>query len=389
MKLSKFVPSTCLVSKQNKTVPGFWPIGIDYGFSSVKGFAPNKYFSFPNCAVRLKNDTYNILGEPAPTDIAIRDSDGLWIIGQQALSLMDSENANNYEMEMYGRNRYFSPVFGALMKTGLAFGIVGNSASSWDASAEKIYVQTGLPPKYRKGDSGYMKEALTGDYDFEIKVGAGDFQRIRFSLAPDRIFIMDQPKGALMSSVTGVNGNISSSQSSILRDNTLIMDPGFKTLDIYNISGGLLQGTPQTYDNLGMLEVYQRAADSILKKYHKDMSVPEMQVAMMKGYFNAFDHRKLQSYRVGFDSIVETACEAVCSEAVSKILTNYNFLRDHQNLVITGGTGDAWFSSIKTKLNGMSSLSIVSANRNDPEVSNVFSNVRGYYFYLVNYLSRA
>ena len=178
MQIQKFAPITCMYEKINRTVPGVWTIGIDYGFSGVKGFAPNKYFSFPNCALLLKGDEFSLIGDPSPSDIVIRDSEGIWVIGEQALSLMDSDTAHNYEMETYGRNRYYSPVFRAIMKTGLAFGLMGSQGRAWNPSTDKVVVQTGLPPKHRAADSGFLRDAIAGEYNFEVKFGNGPFQRI-------------------------------------------------------------------------------------------------------------------------------------------------------------------------------------------------------------------
>ena len=36
--LKDYATKTEIVERSNKTVSGFWPIGIDYGFSGVKGF---------------------------------------------------------------------------------------------------------------------------------------------------------------------------------------------------------------------------------------------------------------------------------------------------------------------------------------------------------------
>lgn len=389
MQIQKFAPITCMYEKINRTVPGVWPIGIDYGFSGVKGFAPNKYFSFPNCALMLKGDEFSLIGDPSPSDIVIRDSEGIWVIGEQALSLMDSDTAHNYEMETYGRNRYYSPVFRAIMKTGLAFGLMGSQGRAWNPSTDKVVIQTGLPPKHRAADSGFLRDAIAGEYNFEVKFGSGPFQRFVFSVRPEDIYIMDQPMGALISSMKGTDGLDVRSQRSIMVSNTLVMDPGFKTLDICNLFNRRVKDS-QTYDNLGMQEVYSRTAAEILERYHRDMSIPEMQVAVKNGSFNVFDRKNMRTAKIYFEDIMNQKNHEVCMEALNKILNNYDGLLKHENLVITGGTGDAWYKYITDYMKGwQNTLNTICANRNDPSISNVFSNVRGYYFWLVDALSRA
>lgn len=386
MRTADFVPKTLVMPRQNRKPTGFWPCGIDWGYSGIKGMSPNKVFTLPNCAI--KADNVKELGEPGPTDIVIRDGDGTWFVGDQALALMSDGGGMNYEMEMYGRNRYFSPVFRALVKAGLAFALSGNQFGYWSPENEKIVLQTGLPPRYRNADSADFREALAGKYDFEMRVGNAPFMRYRFEITQECIFIMDQAMGALASSIMDSTGRPVPSQAKIMRQKTLCLDPGFKTLDVYNISSGAILGAPQTYDNLGMQEVYTRASAEIMNRYGKEMSVPAMQAAAKNGYFNAFNRRQMTTEKVFFGDILERANMSVCNDAITKILNNWNYLQDHDNLVITGGTGDAWFPIISERLRGMGNLSIISSNRNDTSLSNVFGNVRGYYFYLVERLAR-
>ena len=103
--LKDYATKTEITPRKNKTVDGFWPIGIDYGFSGVKGFAPNKVFCYPNCAMKV--DDFSSLIESGPNDILLKDNEGCWIIGEKALEMITPANAMNYESEMYERNRYF------------------------------------------------------------------------------------------------------------------------------------------------------------------------------------------------------------------------------------------------------------------------------------------
>ena len=54
--------------------------------------------------------------------------------------------------------------------------------------------------------------------------------------------------------------------------------------------------------------------------------------------------------------------------------------RDYKYLIITGGTGAAWYDKIKDYLKGMHTLQIIPGNVND-NTSMIYSNVRGYYLF--------
>ena len=369
-----------------KPVPdGLWPIGIDYGFSGVKGFAPNKVFCYPNCAVKLTENEFNSMLDSSDTDIFIRDNEGTWVVGERASKVITAENSMNYEAEMYGRNRYFSPVFKALMKVGLGIEVASNGIRSYNG--EKLLVQTGLPPKYRAQDTDLMRDTLTGNYDFEMKLGSGPFQRYVFSVTPNNVFVMDQPMGSMISAITSNQGVQSKEDLLVLASNSIVFDPGFMTLDTYDVVAGKVNSS-NTFDTLGMHEIFKRTVEEVRARYGSNITIPEMQNALRRGYITSFDRRTMSSKNIPFDDIIHKHTDAVCDEAIQKMLSIYNYLQNHNYLIVTGGTGNAWWNRITDYLKNMESLKILSGNRCDPSLSNTYSNVRGYFQYIVALASR-
>lgn len=381
--LIDFATRSECVPRNNVSAEGLWPIGIDYGFSGIKGFSPNKAFCFPNCAVKLEED--NPILDVADTDLVVRDATGTWVVGERAHEIISPTNAMNYESEMYERNRYFSPFFGALMKAGLALALSSNSFGKY--RGEPIVVQTGLPPKYKQQDSELIKEALSGEYDFDMRIGTNSFRHFRFSIAADNVYVMDQPMGSLISTITDGQGGQSPADCMVLRSNTLVFDPGFKTLDVYDISAGMFKDS-NTFDTLGMHEVFRRTVDELRAVYGANVPVSGMQTAIRKGYVRAFDRRSLASRNVEFEAVLNRKSDEVCDEAIQKLISIYDYLQNHDYLIVTGGAGNAWFPRIEARFRNMESLSILSANKNDPSLSNTYSNVRGYYLYLTGMLTR-
>ena len=377
--LKDYATKTEITERVNKSVDGFWPVGIDYGFSGVKGFAPNKVFCYPNCAVKV--DDFSSLIESSPNDILLKDNEGCWIIGEKAHETITPASAMNYEAEMYERNRYFLPAFSALMKAGLGIAIMSNYAQAYNG--EPIFVQTGLPPEYKDMDSADLKSAIAGDSEFELKIGKNPFRHYKFTINENYVFIMDQPMGSLYSAITDNEGAQGQFGLQVLKSKTLVFDPGFKTLDIYNISAGRVFGKPATFDNLGMHEIFQRTVDGLKGA---NITVLGMQSALRKGYVTILNKRTMVNKKEYFEDLLEKNTKEVCMEAVQKLVSLYNYMQDHDFLIVTGGTGNAWYPMIKDYFRNMENLTILSANRNDKLLSNTYSNVRGYYFSLVSML---
>ena len=386
MLLSNYTTKTEIRDRENKTVDGFWPVGIDYGFSAVKGFSPNKIFCFPNCAVPV--DSFASLVDPSSEDIYLRDKNGMWIIGAKAHELIKSGEAMNYEPELYGRNRYFSPSFRAVMKAGLGIALIGNTVKKYQN--EPIVVQTGLPHEYKSTDTDLLMDTLEGTYDFDLRVGTKPFQHFHFVIERKNIMrLMDQPMGSLFSAITDDNGEQGALGRKVLTSDTLVFDPGFKTFDTYEVASGKFRSS-NTYDTLGMHEVFQRTVRDLRKKYNADLSVLGMQDLLRKGYVVSLTREmgRIKTYRKSFDDELEKNTKDVCMEAIQKVLSVYNYLQYHDYLIVTGGTGNAWFSIIEDYFRDMENLTILSANRNDTTLSNTYSNARGYYFFLIGMLQR-
>lgn len=381
MELKNFATTTQLIAKQNHTAANHWVLGIDDGFSSVKGFAPNKVFTFPNCAYKLPGGRYETFAEASNSDIVIRDQEGIWVVGELALQMMMDTGGMNYEQEMYGRNRYFTPTFRAITKAGIALGLMKTFTGAWDG-VMPITIQTGLPPKYLIADREDIKEAIAGNYDFEIKVGKMPFERYTFTIHPENVFVMDQPMGTMVSCVTDKDGVVSKEQSKLLGERTLIADPGFNTFDTYDIASKMIHGEPQTLD-IGMAEILRRTAEELNSTYETNLTVTDMQMALRRGYITRFNRRARSTDRIEFSDILERKNREVCLEAMDKLMSMYSYLQYHDNLVVTGGTGSAWFPMVKEYFSGMQTLNIISGNRNDISLSNIYSNVRGYYLYRV------
>ena len=87
------------------------------------------------------------------------------------------------------------------------------------------------------------------------------------------------------------------------------------------------------------------------------------------------------AFEINIADILEEKNRDVCMRAVNKIRGMYNDLLDMDYLVVTGGTGEAWWDMIKTEFQGLRSLTVLSGNENS-NLPFTFSNVRGYYFHL-------
>ena len=383
MKAMNFKPKTVLEPKQFPNDGKNWVIGLDIGYSAVKGISPNKLFSFPSYARRIPEGRER-MKTYADTDIRYRDKDGIWAVGTLAYDEVVASEVIDSEEELYGRNRYYSPMFQVLARTGIAIGLLTNEFGS--PKGQKISLQTGLPPKYRTKDTPILKEILAEKYEFGIQIGNGPWQNFSFTLHEDDIYVMPQPLGALISASIDKEGNQLPIAEQYFSKNVIVFDPGFGTMDDYNVKMGNVVGTGETFNNLGMHEVFERTCKDISDIYGVHLLVPELINKLEKGTIYRTERRKMSRVEESFEKFLFDNSRKVCEEAIEKMKVLHDYFSDTDYIIATGGTYAAWQKIFDSKFSQMEGLNIVPANINDVTLSNVFSNVRGYYFFLFNRL---
>lgn len=372
-----------------------WVIGMDIGYSSVKGIAPNKIYSFPSYARKIDGNRLTFR-ESKPSDLYYRDENGeTWAVGELAYAEVNAADVIDSEAELYGRNRYFSPMFLVIARVGMALGLLGNHFDS--VGDRTVKIQTGLPSKYMS-DESLIREALSGHHAYEIRMGGGSWMRFDYTLnnedefnpATCDISVMPQPIGSLLSVCIGADGKQLPIARDIFSSKAILFDPGFGTLDDYLINNGSVdERSSNTFPEFGMREIFARTCRDIRTKYHTNLSIPDLQNLLEDGTVASMDIHKMRRVMHPFGELLEQNSKEVCREAVEKMKVVHNYFTDIRYIIATGGTYDAWKEDFNAVFREMEGLTIIPGNVNVPELSNIFANVRGFYFYLTNMLRRS
>ncbi|ADU23974.1 ParM/StbA family protein [Ruminococcus albus] len=361
-----------------------WVIAMDVGYSAVKIMSKTDICSFPSFAIRRKDNTASI-GDAAPTDIQYKGEDGvIWDVGEIAVGKISQSDSSNSEEMLYSRNRYTNPMFLVISRVGIALGLQGYMGEN-GGGKKKIVLQTGLPPAYVKADSKPLKNILKGKHEFYLKIGKETWKKYCFELEEENIWIMQQPLGSLLGATLTDEGKQTPDGKDLMNKNVLIFDGGFGTLDTFEIINRTI-GSTQTFDHLGMKAILHKAVNDIYNKYDEEIAVSAMQNILSTGKIKKYDSETVSTKTIEIADIVETCSYDICMEAIKSIRTIYNNLIEYDYLLVTGGTGDAWFSTVKNYFSKMEGLNVIAANR-ATTIPQIFSNVRGYYLYRVTALN--
>ncbi|MBP3781722.1 MAG: ParM/StbA family protein [Butyrivibrio sp.] len=387
MNTKKFKTGTDIIERDNGKLKGVWSAGLDLGYSGVKLFAPNKVARFPSYAVRIDEEIQYLSGAPAAS-IMYRNNDNgeMWLVGELAQTQMAGTISDESERAMYGRDRYDDPMFNVVAASSLGVTMYNNSLGH--PSTDRIIIQTGLPESYLQEDAPVLRDALAKEYNFSLKIGDAPWKDFRFKVNSDDIYVMSQPKGSLFSVCIKNDGTFHEDVNKYLSSNAIIFDPGFGTFDIFIINNGaVVKG--ETAQNLGMRRVFHDTSLIIKDKYGISIPVPAMQKYLDTGTVRSIDRKTLESKEYPFGNYLYDASDKICDEAIArmfKAIGGIEKIIDYNYLIVTGGTGDAWFKTISEKLKNVSTLKIIPANQNDTTLPLLYSNARGYYYYRLNKL---
>lgn len=365
------------------------PMGLDIGYSTVKVYSVFGTHIFPSFPIKVHNDLSLVNKE---TYIKYKDeNDKLWYIGEMARKVIETGEIPTQTKTLYGKQRIYSDEYLVLLRLGVFFGLLKkyNENGLEMAKNVKLKIMSGLPENYIKGDTKTLKERFHGHHSFKVQLGDHDWINVSFDIDmnDDDIQVISQPFGTLWSLAANRYGKVTNVD--FLKKQVLIFDGGFHTVDTFYNMSGIGQGTSSTWDDCAMHEVYRRTVRDIAKATNDQADIP---IYMMDKYIDSdkpgevFYGRK-QKYQFRQDLLKNL--EDVAKEAIRQLNTVYNHLLDIDILVITGGTGKAFYPWFAREFESLEGLEVVLAEKTNGKNSidnfdSVFANVVGYFNCLVS-----
>lgn len=373
---SEIIPRKMPKINGNNQYKGRTVVALDGGYSAVKGASPERVFIYPSFAKPVPAG-FEIIGNVDDTHIMFKDNSTqkVWLIGQAAENLMDQSDLDSItDTNIYTRYRYDSPMYKALMATGLGLGLIGTPEGN------EVFLQTGLPSEYKKKDAPKLVAALSGDYDISIKIGSKQWHRFKFSLDAAHISVMEQPHGTLCA-VAYKNGELTDFGVKVMAANSMVLDVGFGTEDIFPIQKGD-KAISKTFSDTAMKAVFNEVISRVKDENEdmdSDIKIYELQNYLESGEIPYFDISNFKMNYIPFGDILDEANRELCEKSILRLMEEYQNMKKFSYLIVTGGTGESRFEQIKQKLSVLRTLTVVPGNINTPDLSCTYSNVIGYY----------
>jgi plasmid segregation protein ParM len=372
METSIFATKSEIREHKNPSFGNVHIIGLDMGYSGVKCFHENGNFVFPNYCQKIEGE---IFGDLSRNDLIYEDlkSGDRYYVGALAIKSL-SEDSTVAEDKILGRNHYGHMDF--LIKFRTALGL-----ARWDIlEDEPLFIQTGLPPAYIKTDEMLLRNAIQQSHDFAL-ISCGKRKEFHIDITAEDVDVMYQPMGTFYSVTTDQFGNLTNDLKTFRNSDLLVFDGGFKTLDKFVIQNKKLE-EKDTDENLGMKRILEETRNSMQedlkrKGYSVSVSLPAMQQCLKNGVVRINDRINFTVKEFPIEEYLKKANDLVCKEAFDSIK---DYVFNIKYLIMTGGTGSAWYGYFKDKLKRIPTLKVISGDYNS-NLPAFYANARGYYMY--------
>ena len=387
MNIYDFKTKSEYIPRKNVSVDGYWPIGIDVGYSGVKVYAPNAVLCFPSFA-RVRREGIAEVGKMKNSDILYRDDKGvLWDVREMANNSLSPNDVDDSMNTLYSRYRYHNPMFKTLAETSMAMAMRANKIGA-KKEEDKLKIVSGLPAKYHIADAAPLRNVLEGHHRFDLKIGSNPWETYEFEIEKEDLVILQQPLGAYYSTCLNNNADMTALGNRIYRKlEVVIMDGGFGTIDGCLISAKTHKVTnKETFPAGAMKEIFRRTVADIQDIYGTEIAVHAFQRYLQTGKIPVVDRVARRKKEVSFADILERHTRQLCIETMTRMELAYDSFIGTDMLVVAGGTGAAWYEQLKDRYKEMG-IEVIQSSPSD-NLSSVYDIVRGYYLFLASMLKR-
>lgn len=194
-----------------------------------------------------------------------------------------------------------------------------------------------------------VENKLTGYHEVAFET-ADNFYNLKFTI-PQRghTMALSQAVCALLGAASDDEGYEDENSKVLEKLPVLVIDGGYKTVGLFKLTTIKMVDEAESNPDLAMGTVHKRVADRLQNEYGRSnihqFSIPAIIDDPHTNGEITYE-KDGNTATVNIASLLEEECEKVCDELIDYINKKYEGLLDIKQILITGGTGAAYYSRI-------------------------------------------
>lgn len=326
-------------------------IAIDPGFDAMKVIANGIHFKFPFSAVETDERKMSDYGGRKEFILYKDRSGATWRVGQYARTLMyeNKSQQDDPTAKLYTEERFISPeaTVGILSAIAKAIDMTGLYNEQADLDIRLIVA---LPHSVRNKYAPTVAGLVSGAQRFYMTFDDGEEKEYRFNIVEQNVLTVSQTIAAILGETSDDNGYIDESKYHYLANGpTLVVDGGYYTMGLVPVSrgGSVDDDHAESNTNYAMKNVNLGVAKEIADT-RPDIKHYSVEYLLSQGESEIRYMDKGQNKVVSIDLSVirEKKLQNVCNNFIRYLNKKYNDLIDFRYVLVTGGTGAAFFSQL-------------------------------------------
>lgn len=399
-------------------------VAVDCGFDGVKIDINKHLYSFPSYIIPMDAEKELIANGNSNSDKIIyselvsNQATQSYVIGSTAQTLINDYPEDGEHRALIDSLKDLDEFFTMkeavyLIRSAVAYAIVkysedndiGFSIEKMDSY--KIYLELPLPHSIKNEAFGYLQGPLSKQTEIVMQINQNR-HHIVLDIASENIYSTSQVLSVFNNYIFTEDGNIIPNLENVFDIlPAIIVDGGYRTQGLASIrkDSSLLVDRVESYEDYSMIEVNKQVAKIINDKAHeneldnynpiREYDIDEYIATKSNFVYDIKDDSaKLGKRRfcVDFKAIEQLKKDVIIetAENYSKFLINDYGIRNAKTIIIAGGTGAAFASTIIDYINDYDSnidVKLVENNYNGRIESPAFSIVIGAHENLLNIIS--
>lgn len=264
----------------------------------------------------------------------------------------------------------------------------------------RVIVGVALPNDSVEESWIYIRNFLVGKHNYTIEMGDGIYE-LEYEIEPTHTMPASQVICAFLGLASDDNGVINQNSPILRKLPALIIDGGYKTVGIFMLTKANKVAEAESNMDFAMGNVHKRVAYRLQKDYGRENieaftipSIIENDEGIVNYIIPAKDGSKSKMASVNINELIAEEEYALCKGMIDYLNEKFEDLVDVKQIIITGGTGAAYYNHINAYMDEERNLlsdSLVLTNYDflGKELEPVYAIAVGMYKTLQNQIRKA